>query len=449
MPGVNFSPYLPDNAKEQLGKYVYHGTDNSYIYQRGWKPLCAWLVPFLPRWLAPNVITVTALVLVIVTHTIIAYYLPNMEPQGDSAEVPGWIFISAAVGLLLYQLLDNIDGHQARRLGVSSPLGLLMDHGCDAFNCVVGALSLASAVNCGPTWKTWTVLVGTLTTFFMNTWEEYYRGALILPVINGANEGILVAVGLYVLTAAVGLDWWHNAVVIHESSLPPELHFHAANASLYGFLGAVHVPEHHIESLVANLYTPDGGIEIMFNSLAVLLMSVSVVLTSVGNLWNVFWCTRDTTEPTHGRYGDGWLVHHFPYLHSLTRLLPLAAVFLLANVWFLVSPHHIFQQHPRLCCWTVGLLFTKLAIHLMIAHLCSVEFHPFRRTMVPFFFLAAHIVFTYVNTRQFPMIDETVVLIEFFVLSSTTFGHLAVNCVAETSRALKVPVFTVPKAKRA
>eukprot|EP00658_Telonema_sp_P-2_P076855 TRINITY_DN6820_c0_g1_i1.p1 TRINITY_DN6820_c0_g1~~TRINITY_DN6820_c0_g1_i1.p1 ORF type:complete len:100 (-),score=28.58 TRINITY_DN6820_c0_g1_i1:241-540(-) len=92
--------------------------------------------------------------------------------------------------------------------------------------------------------------------------------------------------------------------------------------------------------------------------------------------------------------------------------------------------------------------FTKLAIHLMIAHLCSVEFHPFRRTMVPFFFLAAHIAFTYINTRQFPMIDERLVLLEFLLLSSTTFAHLAINCISETARALKVNIFTVPKAKQ-
>lgn len=447
MPGANFSPYLPPNAKEQLSKYVYHGTDHSLIYQKGWKPLCAWLVNKLPRWLAPNVITVTALIIVIITHTLLVVYMPGMEPVEGVTEVPGYVFVLTAVGLLLYQLLDNVDGHQARRLGVSSPLGLLMDHGCDAFNCVVGSLSLACAVNCGPTWKTWIVLVGTATTFFMNTWEEYYRGALILPIINGANEGILVAVGLYILTAVNGVTWWRNVLTFPSSSLPPELHLHAANATLHEYLGAAQIPSYLTDTLVSNLYTPEGDMQVMYNTLAVWLLTVSVVLTSLGNVWNVFWCTRAQSD-RHGRYGDGWMVSNFPFLHSLTRLLPLAAVFSLANIWFIVSPDGIFAQHPRLFCWTVGLLFTKLAIHLMIAHLCSVEFHPFRRTMVPFFFLAAHIAFTYINTRQFPMIDERLVLLEFLLLSSTTFAHLAINCISETARALKVNIFTVPKAKQ-
>ena len=39
------------------------------------------------------------------------------------------------------QTLDNLDGKQARRTGSSSPLGLLFDHGCDAFNTTVGAVN--------------------------------------------------------------------------------------------------------------------------------------------------------------------------------------------------------------------------------------------------------------------------------------------------------------------
>lgn len=29
-------------------------------------------------------------------------------------------------------MLDNLDGKHARRIGASSPLGLMFDHGCDA-----------------------------------------------------------------------------------------------------------------------------------------------------------------------------------------------------------------------------------------------------------------------------------------------------------------------------
>jgi ethanolaminephosphotransferase len=33
---------------------------------------------------------------------------------------------------MLYQTFDNLDGKQARRTNSSSPIGMILDHGCDA-----------------------------------------------------------------------------------------------------------------------------------------------------------------------------------------------------------------------------------------------------------------------------------------------------------------------------
>ena len=48
-------------------------------------------------------------------------------------EVPNWIFFFSAYCYFAYRMLDEMDGKQARRTGNSSPLGLIFDHGCDAF----------------------------------------------------------------------------------------------------------------------------------------------------------------------------------------------------------------------------------------------------------------------------------------------------------------------------
>lgn len=47
--------------------------------------------------------------------------------------VPAWWCYLEAVSYLVYRMLDEMDGKQARRTGNSSPLGLLFDHGCDSF----------------------------------------------------------------------------------------------------------------------------------------------------------------------------------------------------------------------------------------------------------------------------------------------------------------------------
>lgn len=249
------STYLPPDSKECLLAYVYRADDRSYLYKYLWRPLCRWLVERLPVWLAPNTITVTALAIVCATHALLAYYMPKMTVQNydflarnetgaRTATIPfakeflppppPFVFVLAAAGLFLYQLLDNLDGHQARRTGTSSPLGLLMDHGCDAFNCVVGSLSVVAAVSAGPCWKTWLVVINTLVVFFMNTWEEYYRGILVLPVLNGPNEGIVIAILVYLWTAYKGgPNWWgDNAITIPEGWLPLVLRQPAPEAAV-------------------------------------------------------------------------------------------------------------------------------------------------------------------------------------------------------------------------
>jgi len=40
----------------------------------------------------------------------------------------------------MYRLLDEMDGKQARKTGNSSPLGLIFDHGCDAFGIGIQAM---------------------------------------------------------------------------------------------------------------------------------------------------------------------------------------------------------------------------------------------------------------------------------------------------------------------
>jgi ethanolaminephosphotransferase len=440
----NFTPYIPPNSRENLLAYQYHGTDKSLIYKHMWKPLCARLVNYLPLWLAPNVITVTALLLTSMTHGVVWYYMPNLTVE-SGVDVPSWVFVASASALFFYQLLDNLDGHQARRTGTSSPLGLLMDHGCDAFNCVVGTLSVSSCVCAGPSWKSWTVLITTVIMFFMNTWEEYYRGALVLPIINGPNEGLMVAIATYLFTAWVGPGWWvANSVIISRESVAA---LGLSKDTVSHFL-EMRLPARYAGRFVTATYTASGDVEILYNTVLLGFMATCAVITCAGNVLQVYRSVTLSTEG-HGKYGSGWLLNRFPFVHALTRLLPLALVTIIANVWFFVSPDNIFRQHPRLFCWTVGLLYTKLCVHLMIAHLCSVEFHPFRRTLVPFVFFAVHIAITYFSTKELPIVDEEVLLYEFFALSATAFAHLTINASRDMATVLGIRVFSIAAKSKA
>lgn len=421
-----FSQYLPADAETRLKAYEYHGEDRSYIYSLVWRPLCRRTVGYLPMWLAPNVITVSALIIVIFVHLGFLYYMPNLT---FTQEVPAPLFWAAGITLVMYQYLDNLDGHQARRTHSSSPLGLLMDHGCDAFNTCVGTLTLASATCCGPTWKTWAVLMSGVIVFFCNTWEEYYRGELILPVLNGPNEGILIAVAIYIYTSFQTPLWWLNTFSVRLADYLPEL---------------------VLRPLAPFLFVHDGSYEpttttltMHYNTVAVHLLLFFGFVTICGNFYQVWKAVKG--KQGHGKYGNGWLLKHYPFVHACSRLIPLVIVTVLANTWFYFSPTSIFLHHPRLCCWTVGLIYNKLSIHLMIAHLNSMEFHPLRRTLVPFIYLGIHLLAqTSRNHWVAPPFDEELVLYEFFGLSSITFLHLCVNAATETAMALHISVWTIP-----
>ncbi|CDR94645.1 ethanolamine phosphatidyltransferase, putative [Babesia bigemina] len=90
-----------------------------------------WWTPvahMLPRFVSPNVVTLMGGFCIFVTNFCIFTYMHRLE----SSTAPTWMPLLASVMTLLYLTFDGIDGKQARKLGMSSPLGQLLDHGLDA-----------------------------------------------------------------------------------------------------------------------------------------------------------------------------------------------------------------------------------------------------------------------------------------------------------------------------
>lgn len=78
--------------------------------------------------------------------------------------------------------IDGIDGKQARRLGLSSPLGELMDHCCDAWTAAFYPSILFSLfsgqVDSGVLFTCeWIIICG----FLLAHWEKSITGVLYLP----------------------------------------------------------------------------------------------------------------------------------------------------------------------------------------------------------------------------------------------------------------------------
>jgi len=122
------------------------------------------------------------------------------------------LYVLFAFNIFTYQNLDNLDGQQARKTGTSSALGQLFDHGCDAVNITLSTATLAATLQLPLSLASLMVLCGQAV-FFFATWEEYHTKEMYLGMFNGADEGVLTAVVLYLATAVCGPAMWENWTV--------------------------------------------------------------------------------------------------------------------------------------------------------------------------------------------------------------------------------------------
>jgi len=105
---------------------------------------------------------------------------------------------------MIFQFLDQMDGKQARRTGSSSPLGMIMDHGCDSLVTFIFTISLGICLNFSGAHHFAILWMIASLNFYFFTWEAYYTGVLDFPCIHGASEGALLACALLIFSGIVG-----------------------------------------------------------------------------------------------------------------------------------------------------------------------------------------------------------------------------------------------------
>jgi len=208
---------LSKQQKTALLEYKYRGGDNSVAYKYWLSPMAQYLVDtFTPTWIAPNMITTIGLMFNILSTVVTLIVDPTLT------SAPNWLPFLTAFCFFVYQTLDNMDGKQARKIGASSPLGLLFDHGCDALCAGMTAIPLASVFGGG--WcatSLFTIWINSFLTFYTQTWEEYYLHEMFLPMFNGASEGLIMVVIACCLSGVYGVQWWQTPCInLHSSFIP-------------------------------------------------------------------------------------------------------------------------------------------------------------------------------------------------------------------------------------
>lgn len=196
---VHYLDVVDSSDGDALAAFQYKGKDDSILYEHVTSPGCQWIVEhWLPERFTPNQITLVGLLFVIVPHALIIF------TAWDDKDLPHWAFyLMNGVGTLLYSIFDNLDGKQARHTGQASPLGMIVDHGCDCFNSVLNAMAISKMF--GVSLNTQAVaVVLVVSAFYFATLEQYFTHYFYLPRVNQVNEGIVLLVLLALIGAATG-----------------------------------------------------------------------------------------------------------------------------------------------------------------------------------------------------------------------------------------------------
>ena len=195
---------LSEETLENMTKFKYKYTNDSILYGKCMSPFLDKLVKFLPETLAPNLITFFSLMCNIIA------FIVSVNDGGFDFSQPLKRRTCYVIGFtqILYQILDNIDGKQARRTGNSTPFGMLMDHGCDIFTNIFTAYNMSRLLLVGnEDIFSYSVFLGLLVGFYMMTYEDYKIGEMYFPPINGADEGNFAVFLIGVGCGIFGQDW--------------------------------------------------------------------------------------------------------------------------------------------------------------------------------------------------------------------------------------------------
>eukprot|EP00741_Cyanophora_paradoxa_P014372 tig00000190_g13863.t1 len=377
--------YIPPEGLRNLHNYKYKGVDLSLLTKYVLNPFWEWTLRFVPMWIAPNMITLLGLCCTLVTYLIMLYYCPDLQGRA-----PAWAYVLCSIGLFAYQTMDNLDGKQARRTRTSSPLGQLFDHGCDALSCMITTLTLASAIQLGPTWATVILGFHLFVTFYLASWEEYHTGVLFLGIVSGPIEGIICICIVYMMTAFVGPAFWTNTF---------------ADWGYYGVFAGMQM-----------------------NEVFAVGFCTTAALTGVWNIRTVILEVRRSG----GRLGP-----------SFRLLLPTVLLTVLTCWWLYVSPSAILRHRARSAICLVGFIASNQVARIIIARLCNCPFQPGYLLLAPMG-LAVVNAYTGVFKHGPAFIDEDWLLNLYLGGAFLAWLHLSISIINDFTTFLHIRCLWIP-----
>jgi phosphatidylglycerophosphate synthase len=197
----------PDRPKHYSYSSVNKGIFDKYVMGR--VSLAA--VRFLPRGLSPNAVSMLGSAFCWLAFLVLAgLAFGPLESAGPRAP---WIFGVLGALIMLYQLFDNLDGVQARRIGRSGPLGEFIDHWLDSLNAFMLPLGIAIAF---PSIPPLAAAAG-IFVFAIADWlcgrSILERGVMEFAHVGG-EEGLCLIYFFFFSVCALGYDFWARPSIL-------------------------------------------------------------------------------------------------------------------------------------------------------------------------------------------------------------------------------------------
>eukprot|EP01112_Ceratiomyxa_fruticulosa_P014352 TRINITY_DN4104_c0_g1_i1.p1 TRINITY_DN4104_c0_g1~~TRINITY_DN4104_c0_g1_i1.p1 ORF type:complete len:446 (-),score=70.37 TRINITY_DN4104_c0_g1_i1:68-1246(-) len=368
--------------------------DNSLIYNYIISPWCNNLVNYIPRNVAPNVLTALGLLSNVLAFVLAAVYL------GDQPEdPPRWVFLAIGVLFFMYMLLDNLDGKQARRTGTSSPLGELMDHGCDSITVSVGSLTSGLIIKAG-LWQSFSVFAVGCIPFYLAHWEEYFTNNLILGYIGPTEAEILVSV-LCTINFFFGYGIWSSTLpiplpVINLPFLPP-----------------------------IDLKTIE-------------LRTYFVFWAALSSLWIVLTYTTSALKKARAV--------NIKLETALLQLVPFTTSYFFGFLWLYTSPE-LYIEHPYMVTTSFGFVFAYLVCRCIVQRICSEDFKLFYYVTIPLIVGSINSFFAHITNAPH-ILPEKNMLGLVWLATFLFFAHFVVSIIREMCSILKIQAFSTAYATK-
>ena len=195
-----YNAFISPAGMAELRAHKYTGS----VYTRldlALNPFWEAVAALMPAWVAPNLITLVAF-----TVLALGCLACLAAPRALLHRRPSPVLLLCAAAGFVYQTLDAVDGKQARRLGRSSPLGQLFDHGCDCVGVTFWTYMVLSALGAreDPLAVCLTVLAS-VCFFYPAQFAEYFTRVLVTSSHGfGVTETQLLLIGAMLLAAVIG-----------------------------------------------------------------------------------------------------------------------------------------------------------------------------------------------------------------------------------------------------